>query len=48
MRLGIRDRVHKRHVHLHSFGNEILNLAKHGEVILGLDVVRVGGVEASN
>ena len=43
-----RDRIHKRHVHLHGLGDQVFDLAKHGQVVLGLDVVWIGGVEAGD
>jgi hypothetical protein len=45
---NIRDRVHERHVDLDSLGNQVLDFTKHGQVVLGLDVFGVGGVEARN
>lgn len=48
MRIYVRDGVHEWHIHLYGLGDEIFDLAKHGEVVLGLDVLGVGGVETSD
>lgn len=42
------DRVHEGHIDLNSFGDQVLDLTEHGKVILGLDVFRVGCVEAGD
>jgi hypothetical protein len=44
----VRDRVHERNVDLDSFGDEVLNFSEHLQVVLGLNIFRVGGVEASD
>lgn len=43
-----RNGIHERYVDLNSFGDKVLDFTKHGEVILGLDVLGVGSVETSN
>lgn len=43
-----RDGVHEGDVDLDRFSNQILNLAEHGEVVLGLDIFGVRGVQAGN
>lgn len=43
-----RDGVHEWYVNFYGFGDEILYFTKHGEVILGFDVLGVGGIETSN
>ena len=40
-----RDGVHERHVHLDRLRDEVLDLAQHGEVVLGLDVFGVRSIE---
>lgn len=40
--------VHEGDVDLDSLGDQVLDLSEHGEVVLGLDILRVGGVEARN
>lgn len=42
------DGVHEGNVDLNSFGDQVLDLSEHGEVVLALDVLRVGSVEAGN
>ena len=42
----VRNGVHERHVDLYSLRDKILDLAEHGQVVLGLDVVGVRGVQA--
>ena len=42
----VRNGVHERHVDLYSLRDKILDLAEHGQVVLGLDVLGVRGVEA--
>lgn len=44
----VRDRIHERNVDLDSLSDEVLDLTEHLQVILGLDIFRVGGVKASN
>lgn len=48
MMIHIRNWVHERNVNFDGLGNEVLNFAKHLQIILGLDVFRVGRVETSN
>jgi len=43
-----RYRVHEGDVDLHSLSNQILDFSEHGQIILGLDVFGVGGVQASD
>lgn len=45
---NLRDRVHEGDVNLHSLRDKVLNLTEHGQVVLGLDVLRVRGVQARN
>lgn len=45
---SIRDRVHERNIDFDSLGDKVLNFTKHAQVILGLDVFGVGGVETGN
>lgn len=48
LKIDERDRVHEGNVDFDSLGDQVLNLAEHGQVVLGLDVFRVCGVEAGN
>lgn len=41
----IRDWVHERHVDLDGFSHQVFDFTKHGEVILGLDIFGVCGVQ---
>ena len=43
-----RDKVHEGNVDLDGLRNEILNFTEHGQVVLGLDVLRVRSVQARN
>ena len=42
------NRVHERHVDLDRLGNQVLDLTKHGKVVLALDVLGVCGIQASD
>ena len=42
---NVRDGVHEGDVDFDGFCDQVLNLAKHREVVLGLDVFGVGSVE---
>ena len=44
---NLRDWVHKRHIHLDSFGDQVFNLSQHGEVILSLDVLWICSIQTS-
>lgn len=46
--LGARNGVHERDIDLHGLGDQVLNFTQHLEVVLGLDVFRVGSVKAGN
>lgn len=39
-----RDGVHEGHINFDGLSDKVLNLAQHGQVVLGLDVLRVCGV----
>ena len=43
-----RNGVHEGDVDLHSFSNQVLDFSEHGQVVLGLDVFRIGGIQASD
>lgn len=42
------DGVHEGDVDLDGLGDQVLDFSEHGEVVLGLDVFGVGGVEAGD
>ncbi len=44
----VRDWVHERDCDFDRFGDQVLDFTKHGEVVLGLDVLWISGVQASN
>jgi len=44
----VRDGVHEGDVNLDSLSNQVLDFSEHGQVVLGLDVFWVGGIEAGN
>ena len=44
----VRDWVHERDCDFDRFGDQVLDFTKHGEVVLGLDVLRISGVQAGN
>lgn len=41
----LRNGVHEGNIDFHSLSYQVFDLAKHSEVILGLDVFRVRGIE---
>lgn len=43
---GSRNGVMEGDRDFNGFGHQVLDLAKHGEIVLGLDVVGIGGVQA--
>ena len=43
-----RDGVHERDGDFDRFGDQVLNFTEHGEVVLGLDVFWIGGIQASH
>ena len=43
-----RDGVHEGNVDLHSLSNQVFDFSEHGQIVLGLDVFRIGGIQASN
>ena len=43
---NVRDGVHERNVDLDGFRDQVLDFTEHGEVVLGLDVLGVRGVQA--
>ena len=45
MNLNMRDGVHERYIDFYSFSDQVLDLTKHGEVVLGLDVFGVCSVK---
>lgn len=45
---NLRDRVHEGNVDLDSLRDQILDLTEHGQVILGLDILRIRGIQASD
>lgn len=45
---NVRDGVHERYADLNRLGNQVLNLAKHREVVLALDIVGVRSIQAGN
>lgn len=44
----VRDGVHERDCDFDRFGDQVLDFTEHGEVVLGLDVFWVCGIQASN
>jgi hypothetical protein len=44
--INLRDGVHERNIDLDCFRNQVLDFTKHGEVILGLYILRVRSVQA--
>ena len=45
MYLRVRDGVHERHIDFYSFSDQVFNFAKHGKIVLGLDVVGIRSVK---
>lgn len=45
---NLRDGVHERDVDLYGFGYQVLDLTQHREIVLALDIFRVGGVQAGD
>ena len=43
-----RNWVLERHVDFDSLGDKVLNFTEHGEVVLGLDIVWIGSIQAGN
>lgn len=46
--MNARNGVHEWDIDLHGLGDQVLNFTQHLEVVLGLDVFRVGSVKAGN
>ena len=44
----VRNGIHERHVDLYSLRDKILDLAEHGQVVLGLDVVGIGSIQTGD
>ena len=45
---NIRNGVHEGNVDLHSLGDQVFYFTEHSQVILGLDIFRVGSIETSD
>jgi hypothetical protein len=43
-----RNRVHKWYIDLDSLGYKVFNFTEHGEIVLGLDVFRIRGIQTCN
>ena len=43
-----RDGIHERNVDFYSLGDQVLYFTEHGEVVFGLDIIGVGGVQAGD
>jgi len=44
----VRDWVHEWDCDFDRFGDQVLDFTKHGQVVLGLDIIWISGVQASN
>lgn len=47
-RRHVRDGIHEGDVDLDGLGDQVLDFSEHGKVVLGLDILRVRGVEAGD
>jgi hypothetical protein len=45
---SVRDGVHEGDVDLNSLGDQVLDLTQHRQVVLGLDILWIGSIEASD
>ena len=48
VREDVRDGVHERNIDFDGLGDQVLDFSKHGKVVLGFDVVGIGGIQTGN